>query len=334
MSTLGATVLTYADWAKRLDANGRVDKIVEILNQYNEILEDLLVRECNNGTGHKTTVRTGIPQAAWRMLNYGVPNAKSNTAQVSDTCGMLETYSEVDKALADLNGNTAQFRLSEANAIIEGMNQQMAQTLFYGSTDVNPERFLGLSPRYATVNTSTAQSANNVIDAGGTGSNNTSIWLVVWGENTCHALFPKGSKAGLDHKDLGEQTIFDATGNKYQGYRDHFKWDLGMTVRDWRYVVRIANIDVPSLTSGNVTALKALLTYMIKAEERVPQFGGGKPVWYVNRTIRESLRLGVIEKVSNQLRDIVDAAGKRVTTFDGFPVRRVDQILNTEARVV
>lgn len=334
MSTLGATVLTYADWAKRLDANGRVDKIVEILNQYNEILEDLLVRECNNGTGHKTTVRTGIPQAAWRMLNYGVPNAKSQTAQVSDTCGMLETYSEVDKALADLNGNTAQFRLSEANAIIEGMNQQMAQTLFYGSTDVNPERFLGLSPRYATVNTSTAQSANNVIDAGGTGSNNTSIWLVVWGENTCHALFPKGSKAGLDHKDLGEQTIFDANGNKYQGYRDHFKWDLGMTVRDWRYVVRIANIDVPSLTSGNVTALKALLTYMVKAEERVPQFGGGKPVWYVNRTVRESLRLGVIEKVSNQLRDIVDVAGKRVTTFDGFPVRRVDQILNTEARVV
>ena len=50
--------------------------------------------------------------------------------QVTDSIGMLETYAEVDKSLADLNGNTDEFRLSEDRAFIEAMNQAMAQTLF------------------------------------------------------------------------------------------------------------------------------------------------------------------------------------------------------------
>lgn len=329
MATVGALALTYADWAKRLDPNGRVDTIIEILNQWNEVLDDMLVREANDGTGHRTTVRTGIPQAAWRMLNYGVPNVKSQTAQVRDTTGMLEAYSEVDKALADMNGNTAEFRLSEAQAIMEGMSQQMAGTLFYGNTDANPERFLGLAPRFSSLS---ASSGANVVDAGGTGSDNTSIWLVVWGENTVHGLFPKGSKAGIQHQDLGEQTLFDGNNNKYQGYRDHFKWDLGLTVRDWRFVVRIANIDVSDVTSGVVANLKGLIDRMVDAEERVPQLGLGRAVWYMNRQMRTGLRRGVLEKISTNLTDET-VAGKRVTMFDGIPVRRVDQILNTEARV-
>jgi hypothetical protein len=47
------------------------------------------------------------------QLNYGVASSKSRTAQVTDSCGMLEAYAEIDKALADLNGNSAAFRLSE-----------------------------------------------------------------------------------------------------------------------------------------------------------------------------------------------------------------------------
>lgn len=332
MATVGALALTYADWAKRLDAGGRIDKIVEILNQWNEVLDDMLVREANDGSGHKTTVRTGIPQGAWRMLNYGVPNAKSTTAQVRDTTGMLEVYSEVDKALANMNGNTAEFRLSEATAIMEGMNQQMAQTLFYGNTDANPERFLGLAPRYSTVNAATASSAN-VVDGGGIGSDNTSIWLVVWGENSVHGIFPKGSIAGLQHQDLGEQTLFDSNQNKFQGYRDHFKWDLGLTVRDWRFVVRIANIDVSDVVANTAANIKNLVNLMVQAEERIPQINVGRAVWYMNRQMRTGLRAGILEKVATNLTEET-VAGKRTTMFDGFPVRRVDSILNTEARVV
>src|SRR6516165_9888211 len=163
MAVIGSTALTYADWAKRLDDGYHVATIIELLSQTNEILDDMLVVEGNLPTGHKTTVRTGLPQATWRLLNTGVPNAKSTTAQIVDTVGNLETYAVIDKDIADLNGNTAEFRLSEVRAFLEGMSQQVAQTLFYGNQFVNPERFTGFSPRYSTITTANSQTAYNVL---------------------------------------------------------------------------------------------------------------------------------------------------------------------------
>ncbi|HHI0688854.1 MULTISPECIES: major capsid protein [Atlantibacter] len=327
MAVKGLTALTLADWGKRVDPNGKVDKIIELLGQTNPILQDMPFVEGNLPTGHRTTIRTGLPAATWRLLNYGVPQGKSTTAQVTDTVGMLETYAEVDKSLADLNGNTAEFRLSEDRAFIEGMNQQMAQTLFYGDTSVNPQQFMGLSSRYSS---KSAGNGQNIIDAGGTGTDNTSIWLVVWGENTVHGIFPKGQKAGLQHQDLGEQTLIDANGGKYQGYRTHYKWDNGLALRDWRYVVRIANIDVSDLSGGSAANIVKL---MVAALHRIPNRGMGKPVFYMNRTIAQALDLQSLDKASLAL-SVKETEGEFWTTFRGIPIRETDAILETESRVV
>jgi hypothetical protein len=270
MATLGTTVLTYADWAKRLE-DDRIATIVELLSQTNEILDDMLVMEGNLPTGHKTTVRTGLPSATWRLLNYGVPQSKSTTAQIVDTCGLLESFSQIDEAIAALNGNTQAFRMSETMAYLEGMTQQMASTLIYGNTAVNPERFMGLAPRYNTVTTTTAQTANNVIDCGGTGTDNTSIWIVTWGANTVHGIFPKGQRTGLEHIPVGgadyKWPVLDANNNRFMAYIDQYKWNLGLTVRDWRYVVRLANIDVSDLSTVNAANL---INAIIRGMRRMP----------------------------------------------------------------
>lgn len=329
MATLSVNNPTLADVAKRLDPDGKIDMIVEMMNQTNDVLLDATAIEGNLPTGHRTTVRTGLPAPTWRKLYGGVQPNKSTTAQVTDNCGMLEAYAEVDKALADLNGNTAAFRLSEDRAQIEGMNQEVAQTLFYGNEGSAPAEFTGLAARY---NSLAAQNGDNIINAGGSGSDNTSIWLVVWGPNTAHMIYPKGSKAGLAVTDKGQVTIENADGNggRMEGYRTHYKWDVGMTVRDWRYVARIANIDVSDLaTDANASKL---INYMIMASERIPAFGMGRAAWYVNRNVREKLRLGILNKISNNLA-WETVAGQRVMTFDGIPVRRTDALLNTEAVV-
>lgn len=328
MAVKGLTALTLADWGKRIDPNGKVDKIIELLSQTNPILLDMMIMESNSPTGHKTTVRTGLPDATWRLLNYGVPNSKSTTAQVTDTMGMLETYAEIDKSLADLNGNTAEFRLSEDRAFLEAMNQKMAQTLFYGDTSVNPQQFMGLASRYSS---KSAGNGQNIIDAGGTGTDNTSIWLVVWSENTVHGIFPKGQKAGLQMQDLGEQTLRDSAGGQYQGYRTHYKWDNGLTLRDWRYVVRIANIDVSDLS---VPASAAnIVTQMVKALHRVPNLKMGRAAFYMNRTVAQALDLQSLDKASLAL-SVKETEGEWWTTFRGIPIRETDAILETEARVV
>lgn len=346
MATLGTTALTYADWAKRVDDGYKIAAIVELLSQTNEILIDMLTVEGNLPTGHKTTVRTGLPQATWRLLNYGVPNAKSTTAQIIDTCGNLETYAVVDKDIADLNGNTAAFRSSEARAFLEGMSQQVATTVMYGNTAVNPERFTGFSPRYNTVTTATAQTANNVIDMGGTGSTNTSIWLVTWGDMTTHGIFPKGKTTGLQHRDMGEWPVTDSNGNTYQAYRDHFKWEIGLTVRDWRYNVRLANIDVTLLNGASAANI---INGLVRGLYRLPTTGAGmgpvqtsdaptvqgamgRTVIYCNRVVRTYLDLQAMNK-TNVLLQMNQFEGHVVTTFRGVPIRTVDALLNTESRI-
>lgn len=329
MATLNTTNPTLADLAKRQDPDGKIAKIIELLNGTNEILDDMVWMEANDGTGHKTTIRSGLPAGTWRKLNYGVQPEKSTTVQVRDACGMLESYAQVDKKLVQLSSDPAGFRFSEDRAFIEGMNQNMATTLFYGDSTVNPERFTGLAPRF---NSKSAENGQNILDAGGTGSNNTSIWLVCHDENILHGIYPKGTQAGLQVEDLGEETLTDAAGGLYQGYRTHYQWDCGMTLRDWRYVVRIANVDVTALTK-NAASGADLIDLMVQAIELLPNTRMGRPVIYVNRTIRSFLRRQMLNK-SNVWLSMEEVAGKKVLAFDQLPVKRVDALLNTEARVV
>lgn len=331
MALLNANVLTLADWAKRLDPDGKVPSIVELLAQTNELLMDMQWIEGNLPTGHRTTVRTGLPTVAWRLLNQGVQPSKSTTAQIDEACGMLEAWSEVDKDLAMLNGNTSAFRLSEAQAFIESMNQEMASTLFYGNAGIAPEEFTGLAVRYSDPS---ATNGSQVIDAGGSGADNTSVWLVVWGGQTVHGIFPKGSKAGLIHEDMGEVTVETTAGiagTRMRAFQDRWQWKCGLALKDWRFVVRIGSIDVSDLTGGSPTDI---IPFMIKAYHRIYNLRLGKPVFYMNRTVFQ--QLDIIRRndvlTGGQLSyDVVD--GKIQYAFRGIPIRICDALVNNEALV-
>lgn len=331
MPTLAATNPTMADVAKATAPDGSIDNIIEILNESSPFVEDMTMIECNDGSTHLTTIRTGLPSGTWRKLYGGVQPSKATQAQVRDGTGMLEAYAEIDLSLYNRNGTGAAYRLQEDRAFIEGMNQQVSDTVVYGNEGTQPEAFTGFAPRFNTRNVATAQSADNVIHAGGSGSTNTSIWLVGWGPLTVHGIYPKGSKAGLSTHDLGQQTKQNADGSMLQVMRTHYKWDLGLTVRDWRYVVRICNIDVTQIKNDAATGPN-LIDLLTTAVERCPDMGGVRWAMYGNRTIREAIRQqSKYFKTVNLSAEQV--AGKRVTMWDGIPFRRADCILNTEATV-
>ncbi len=329
MTALAATTLTLADWAKRLDPDGNTADVVELLSQDNQILEDMQWLEGNLPTGHQSTVRTGLPSATWRLLNYGVAASKSTTAQVVDTVGMLEAYSEVDRDLLLLNGNSLSFRMSEDSAFTQAMAQQFASTLFYGNTSVDPEKFLGLAPRYGLT---TADNGINILNGGGTGSDNTSVWLIGWGDKSIHGIFPKGSQAGIQMRDLGEDTAVDSNGLKHQVFRTHVQQKGGLALKDWRYAVRIANIDTSELVK-DATAGADLVGLMIRATERIKGLDGVRPAWYMNRTVSSFLRRQMLNKSSVAFISEDKVSGKKVMNFSEIPVRRVDAITNAEATV-
>jgi len=338
MSTLSTSNLTLADWAKRSDPDGRIPIIAELLSQSNEILEDCVFKEGNLPTGERVVVRTGLPAVYWRALNQGIPSSKSTTAQVDEAAGILEARSEVDKDLAMLNGNTAQFRLSEDTAFLEAMNQTQATTLFYGNPGTDPKQFLGLAARYSSLSATNAQ---NILSAGGSGSDNTSVYLVVWGDQTVYCHFPKGSKAGLIHEDLGEQTVYNADGTRLQAYATRYQWKNGLVVKDWRYVVRICNIDVSDLIGQTGTQAASAATNIVKLMARslyrIPNMAMGKPAFYMNRTVHSGLSIAALDK-SQYVLKINEGLSQFGTpyswlSFLGVPLRRVDAIVNTEAVV-
>lgn len=329
MATTGNTYPSLIDLYKNQEGGEVTATIIEMLTEINPILSEMIVRECNQGASHLTTVRSGLPTATWRELYQGVQPSKATNKQVTDATGMLEAWSEIDAKLVDISGNPGQFRLNEAQAFLQAMSNEMASTLFYGSA---ANEFTGLAPRF---NSLSAENGKQIIDAGGTGSDNTSIWMVVWGENTCHGLYPKGSMAGLGREDKGKTTKENADDGLYDVYREKFTWDMGLTVRDWRYVSRVANIDVSDMQAGSVDLYKFLRKAFYALYQR--RVAGGQAAIYCNTDVMEALDALATNNgtTDNFVRlKYTEIQGEEVLAYRGIPIRECDALLNTEARVV
>jgi len=336
VTTIGNTYLTLLDYAKRTTPSGGIDEVIEVLAASNPILADANIMEGNLPTGHLFTQRSSLPSGSWRLLNYGVAPEKSTTKQFTDVCAILESYSKVDVDIASLGGNEAAFRASEDNAFIAGLNSTMATALFYGNQSDNPEQPHGLAPRY---NLTTGDYANQIINAGGSGADNTSIWLITWGPKTCSLIFPKGSTAGLTSEDLGKQLVTDATyGYLYTAWVTKFQWKVGLSVLDYRYVIRICNIDVSALTS-DASSGADLIENMIDAFYARPtdavskeEAGMAKTFWYGNKTIAAYLHKQAMSPTNVQL-TLREVGGRKIPEMLGAPIHVCDNITSAESAV-
>lgn len=341
MGGLSTVFPTLLDVARATDPKGKIPVIAEVLQQYNDILDDIPWYEGNLATGHLSVIRTSKPAGTWRSLNKGITATKSTVGQITNTCGMLEALSHIDVEIAKMNGNTEAFRFSQDQGFIEGLSDTMSETLIYGNVSVDPEEFDGLASRYFSLG-STYTTSTQMIDGGGTGSDNTSIWLVGWGPNKVYGIYPKGSKAGLEHDDDGVITISDPNnaGAFLKVYQSHFKWKAGLAVDDYRYVVRICNIDVSALlTAGDTSDTSAnIIKLMVMALGKLPPRAGVRPVFYMNETVQTMLAVKLLDK-GNVWLSMGEIKGTPVfrpddtLKFQGVPCRRIDSILNAESQI-
>lgn len=332
MALLGQTYIDIADALKRTDPDNKIAIIIELLAQNNDFINDMITLEGNLPTGHRTTMRSGLPSVSFREMYGFTQPTKSRTVQVDETTALIEAFSFLDELLASLNNNVAALRLSEDQAFFEAMNQQVITTSFYGNTDTDPEQYLGLAPRFSDLS---ADNSNQIIDALGTTSDNTSMWLLKWGERFTHGIFPKGTTAGLEHVDFGKHVETDAAGGKRVGWLSQYKWLLGLAVRDFRHVVRIANIDVDSLsTAGAGTDTAAdLVNLMLDAlYDRLENKTGGNLVFYCHRKVYTALTKKAVAKDNVNFTFETFGGPDRVMQFHGVPIREVELLL-TEDRI-
>lgn len=337
MSVLTNNDPTLVDLANLPD-NKDVKDMIDLMAAFNPILSDALALPCNQGVYHLTTVRTGLPTPVWGRLYKGVPSTKGTRQQVKDSTGFLESAAEVDTRLVDaVEGamEKASIRFEEAHGHMEALSQEAAKAIFYHDSALDPEKPMGLAPRFSSLS---AENGGNIIDGGGTGSNNTSIWLITWDRKACHLLYPLKGKAGIIREDMGKIPKQDASGNTFFSYRENFTWHLGVSVRDWRYVVRIANVDVTTLTTDASAGAK-LIDLMTKAyyKHYGRRVNMGKSFFYMNTTIVKFLDFQARNTAGQNLFLTLDQTGpnaSEVLKFRGIAIRESDALLETEARVV
>lgn len=337
MATIGTDVLTLGDLAKRMDPNlADIAMTVEVLSQQNDILTVLPFMEGNLPTGHRTTLRSGLPTVGPRRINKGVTPTKSTTKQVDESTMLLEAWSEVDVETLRLSGNEAKVRASEDVATIEAMNQYFTTTFFYGNSATDIDDFLGLGPRY---NSLSGEYSNQIFNAGGSGADNTSVWLVGMGERGLHGIYPKGTAAGMERTDMGKYVVQD-NGTRRAVKGTQFVWHSGVAIKDYRHVIRIANIDVSNLAtfgSGSDTSA-ALLRLMIQAMNRIPGNPESKGyglnyAFLVNETTKTWADIMRTEKANGAF-TMKEIDGKEFTAFRNVPIIKCDAITDAEAAVV
>lgn len=329
MAVIGNTFLTLADAIKSA-GDKAAGEVVELLARQNPIVEHMAAKECNMGAAHLHSIRTNLPTVTWGRLYQGTPMSKTGKTTVTDTTGFVEGLSAVDTRLLDIADDPARLRMEEADAYAEAMAQEVARAMFYESTDANPERIRGLADRFNTL------SNPQVVTAGGSGSDNTSIWFVTWGEKFCHAIYPKGTKAGLTRQDKGEQRVLDGSGNPYYIKEELFRWHLGLAVRDTRFVSRICNIDVSNMKAGSVALYDFMRAAYYKLQNHAVTGNGGKQCIYANRDVVE-----VLDKLAsnggssdNFVRlSRSEVQGQEVLSYRGIPIYVTDALINTEAAV-
>ena len=335
MATLTSRNPTLLDIATATAPDGTIAIVAEILTAVNEILDDMVWVEGNLVTGNRSHVRTGLPAPTWRKMYGGVHATKGTVVAVTDNTGMLEAFGEVDAKAVDMASNKEAFRLLEDKAHIQGMSEEIATTIFYGNEDTQPETFTGLSPRF---NTTTAENGDNIILGGSLSgqTDNASIWLIVWADDLTHGITPKGMPTGLQMEDLGKVLLQDASDGSNTGrmmaYVSHYTWDAGLTMRDWRYVVRVPNID-KSLLTPDASSGADLPDLLFQAMNRIPNMGRGKAAFYMSRDMLTFLRRQLAAATSMSTLTIDNVGGKMVTSFQGVPIKRVDALAADEARI-
>jgi hypothetical protein len=309
------------------------DPIVEMLSKSTPMITDMAFRNGNQTDGHLFRVRAGLPGVNWRAINEGVTATRSTTKMVRETCALLEAVSEIDKVLVDFEDDQALFRLQEANSFIQSMGQRFSREIWYGNIGVDPKGITGLSKRYADLG---GLKSKYIIDCGGTGTDNASIWLVIHSTEAFFGIVPKNGRVGLEHTASGVIDLEDEdNGGTFEGYRDRFKWQVGICLKDYRQVVRAANIDVTLLpTYGTGSDQSAHLLEIVNSmTNRVQDLNAGRAVFYMNRTVKEHWEKQLL--LSHYIEKNIDqATGAITTSYKGIPIHIDDSLLDTEERVV
>lgn len=310
--------LTVLEAVKRDGISEDVRHIVEVLTQTNEAFRDAVIKEANEGTKNTTKQRSMLPQVYHRKINEGVMPSASQVTIIEDVIEQMTGYSEIDETLVSNQVNPEEFVNEECVSFLESMGESQMQDFIYGNNKLNSEEINGLAARHSKL-------GEQCINAGGTGNDLTSIYLVKWAKDKAHLTYPRGAKdIGVKRIDKGVVTVKDKNGKQFEARRNYFEVNFGYAERHPKSSVRICNI--PSNITGDQIVKLIFQGYRKLAS------GAGIVAAMANSDILGKIDDATIEK-PNVHYTPQDAYGYPLTRLRDIRLRQMDVILNTEDEV-
>jgi hypothetical protein len=299
--------------------------VMDYLKETNELVIDLPVVKCNDGTGHKLALmETGDrPEGAHRTYYQGTPDVTVRTKVRREVTTTIEAWSKVDEMLAGDSGDADRLRSGVAARVITGIGEQQVREFVYGkrkSGDEDDGEINGLASRLDKVDN------KNVFSMGGTGASLTSLYIAAVGENHFHLIYPQfgDGTIGVSRYQKEMQTVLDDKGRKYDVYQDKFRVRHGIAIPNPYAVKRICNI-APNVNRED------LMDKILSVIRRMP---GGAPTYaiYANYMVQD-----IFDKAARLMDNIVrqaeDPWGKQINTIRGYRIRTVQAIREDEAVV-
>lgn len=300
--------------------NDDARKIIEVMSATNEILLDAPTTEANDGVVNTTVVRTKLPRAEHRIYNNGVGEGTSQTDVVHDYKCEIAMYSNTDVKLIQHAKNPADILWSESRGILEGMGQEQAEDIVYGNHSVDPAYMDGFATRRNKIDNELCLSGGGLQAASGS---LTSIYICKWGMNKMHMFYPRGASGiGVTKKDKGIQTVTGQNGKSMEAYQLYFDAEYGLSVRDPRALIRIANINLSTVNAVDIVKM------ILKAKRKLPQ-GDGTISILCGSEILGLMDVAAMEK-NNVLYNAEDPWGRELLKIRDMRLRQVDAILTTE----
>ena len=210
------------------------------------------------GTSYNSLVRDTLPGVGFRNANEGVAGVKSIWSQRLTSTFIVNARIEMDKAVADSSEDGPDAVIArEASGVIKSMMLSLGSQMYYGvattvatSAAASPTKgFPGL--------VSTYDSTNLAVDAGGAGSDTSSVWGVKWGPDALQWVV--GRNGMFDLSALTTERVLDGSDLPYTAYVRELLTYVGLQQVNKHAVGRIRNIDTGSgLSDDDIAELLSL----------------------------------------------------------------------------
>jgi hypothetical protein len=317
--------------------DGALLDVFDNISEINDLMKVMQYFPTNEVSRNVTAQVTayGTPSAV--IANEGRTEIINTHEQIVDVPIRFHNIITPDEEVLKRASSPGQWRADRVREYAQSYGQAVASQIITGDASTDPGKAIdGLAKRLGSLPASATDVTDpffTVVAGGGSGADNTSIYIVGIGKNGLHGLYGMNGTAGFQFKMRPSQLVAASIGSgNIPTTPIDVSWEIGLCSSNRRAIGRICNIDVSDLTD-DASAGANLVNLLVHAinKTRVHEMGL-TPVLLANENVISYFETQRINHGSNagatgQMTDL----GKVLTTFKGIPFLRMDSIPNNEA---